>query len=202
MRAILLDATYEPLGIIGWKKAFRNIFELKDPFGNLLIESKATTLWTYPDKQIRSQTLAWDWPAIIILKKPSRRRKMKRQINPSTRSILIRDLYTCQYCTDKLSNKSGTKDHVIPESRGGKSTWDNLVACCKKCQEIKADKYLEDTNLKLARIPRAPTLAEKFRNGVRISSSFERKTWVVGLRKLGLDYLLDFEEEKQKEVKT
>lgn len=191
MRSILLDATYEPLGIISWKKAFRNVFELKDPFGNYLFEAKANVLWTYPEKKIRSQTLAWDWPAIIALRKPSKRRRMKRQVNPSTKSILIRDLYTCQYCTDKLTNKSGTKDHVIPEAHGGKTTWDNLVACCSDCQQKKSDKFPDECGMFPLRKPRAPTLEEKFTNAVRVSSSLERKTWVVGLRKLGLSHLLE-----------
>lgn len=191
MRAIMLDATYEPLGIVSWKKAWRKTLELKDRYGNVLHEAKATVLWSYPDKVIRSERNSWDFPAIIILKKPSGRKRNARRINPSKRSILVRDLYTCQYCGKKLSNTSGTRDHVYPESLGGPATWENLVACCKACQQKKADRTCEQSNMYPMSTPREPTLVERFRNGVRIANATERRTWMLGLKKLGLDYLMN-----------
>ncbi len=195
MRAIMLDATYEPLGIVSWKKAWRKTLDLKDRYGNILHEAKANVLWTYPDKIIRSEHAKWDWPAIIILKKPSGRNRKTRNIRPSKKSILIRDLYTCQYCQKKLSNSSGTRDHVYPDSLGGPTTWDNLVACCKSCQQKKSNRTCEQSGMFPKTTPREPTLIERFRNGVRISNSTERRTWMLGLKKLGLEYLMNGEEE-------
>jgi 5-methylcytosine-specific restriction endonuclease McrA len=169
----------EPLGIISWSKAF-----------NLYWEDKATVLWNYPDRKIHSARDEWDWPSILSLKYMVKRRP-DREINPSTRSILVRDLYTCQFCGVKLTNSSGTKDHVIPESRKGPSTWDNLVAACRVCQEKKGDKLPEECGMYPKTTPRAPTLAERFQNNIRVASSYERKNWRLGLKKLGLDYLLE-----------
>jgi len=67
-------------------------------------------------------------------------------------NIFIRDFYTCQYCGDQAESV----DHIIPKSKGGEHIWDNVVACCKKCNLIKADKYLTDTRLKLKRNPQQP----------------------------------------------
>lgn len=187
MRTILLDATYEPLGIISWHKAFRLLFESPD---STEVTSKADILWAYQDRKVHSPNAEWDWPSIIILRKPSNRKRQRRQINPSTKSILVRDLYTCQYCKDKLSNKSGTKDHVIPESKGGPSSWENLVACCRPCQMKKADLFVDECGMYPIRKPKAPTFEERFFNGIKISSSYERKSWKVGLKKLGLDHLI------------
>src|SRR6056297_3933398 len=107
MRTVLLSLSMEPLGIISWKKAF-----------SLQYEGKAELMWSYPDKKIRSIDQEFAWPSIICLKYMVRRRP-DRDINPSTRSILVRDLYTCQYCGVKLTNTSGTKDHVIPIAKKG-----------------------------------------------------------------------------------
>lgn len=190
MRAIQLDATYEPLGIISWKKAFMKTLELKDKYGNYIFESAAKILWTYPDQVLHSATHEFDWPAIIILKEPSNRLKKMKRVKPSLKSILVRDLYTCQYCGKKLGKKTGTRDHVYPESLGGKATWENLVAACRTCQSIKADKLCEDVNMFPIKTPREPTLVERFHNGIRIANSYERKTWIKGLKKLGLQHLI------------
>jgi 5-methylcytosine-specific restriction endonuclease McrA len=194
MRSIILDATMEPLGIIAWKKAWKKISELKDNKGNLITEAKATVLWTYPGRKLHSSTNEWDWPAIIILKNQSgRKRKTYKSIIPSKKSILIRDLYTCQYCGKKLTNSSGTRDHVYPESKGGEATWENMVACCKVCQFKKSNKTCEESNMYPANKPKEPSLMERFRNNIKVATSVERKTWTIGLKKLGLEYLLDGE---------
>lgn len=74
--------------------------------------------------------------------------------NRPTRSMIYkRDKNSCQYCgaTTKL-----TIDHVIPRSKGGEDSWDNLVVACSSCNVKKGDKMLEQTNLKLRKQPRAP----------------------------------------------
>lgn len=176
-RCVKLNSSYEPIEIISWRAAF-----------DLVWAEKASVLWTYPeDYKIHSQYLSWKYSSIIVLKKFSRRRPEKKDIIPSLKAILIRDLYTCQYCSAKLSSRTGSRDHVIPESRGGRSSWGNLVACCKNCQDIKADKMLSDTGLKLIRQPKAPKLSERFVNSIMIASSFERNSWKAGFKNLGLD---------------
>ena len=186
MRAIQLNANYEPLGIISWEKAFLKTFERKDKYDNYIWEAKAEILYTYPDRTIRGVTDEWPLPAIIILKNSVRQKKLSRMVNPSKRSILIRDLYTCQYCGEKVSNNSGTRDHVHPESRGGKATWDNLVACCNICQDKKADRTCEESDMYPRKTPREPTIFERFRNAIRVATATERRTWIAGLKKIGL----------------
>lgn len=179
MRSIKLTVGMEPLEIVTWKDAIK-----------LYFENKVNILWVYPDRKLHSPNKEWDWPSIISLKYSVDRRP-ERDINPSTRSILIRDLYMCQYCGCKLTNSSGTKDHVIPESRKGPSTWDNLVASCRTCQDKKADRMPEDCGMFPKIKPRSPTLQEKFKNNIIIANSYERRNWRMGLKKLGLDYLLE-----------
>ncbi len=75
----------------------------------------------------------------------------------SRANLLIRDRYTCQYCGKSVKNpKDRTIDHVLPRSRGGKTTWDNVVLCCRKCNLKKGDRTPEEAGMKLLSKPKAP----------------------------------------------
>jgi 5-methylcytosine-specific restriction endonuclease McrA len=76
----------------------------------------------------------------------------------SRKNILLRDRNTCQYCGVVLSSSDLTLDHVIPRSRGGLSTWENLVACCHPCNRRKGNRLLTEMDMKLFKEPRPFTL--------------------------------------------
>jgi 5-methylcytosine-specific restriction endonuclease McrA len=71
---------------------------------------------------------------------------------------LLRDRNTCQFCGAVFPSSELTLDHVVPRSRGGRSSWENLVACCYRCNNSKGDRTPEEAGLKLARRPRPFTL--------------------------------------------
>ena len=71
------------------------------------------------------------------------------------RNLLKRDNYRCQYCNKP--KKPLTIDHVLPRNRGGKDTWENLVAACIKCNTKKGDSHLKNINMKLLKKPRKPS---------------------------------------------
>lgn len=181
-RCVKLNLNWEPMEIVPWDKAFNFVY--------LEEQEKAQLLWTYPEEyQIRSQYLSWKYPSIIVLKGGVRRRPEKN-VNPSLKAILKRDKYTCQYCGTKLSNTTGTRDHIIPKAKGGHNGWKNLVASCLKCQAEKADRHPDECNMHPKNAPIAPKLSERFQNEVQTASSFERSSWKLGFKKLGMDYLL------------
>ena len=72
----------------------------------------------------------------------------------SRKNILMRDRYTCQYCHKTLNSGELTLDHVMPRARGGKSTWENLVACCYRCNNVKGDRTPEQAGMRLLKQPR------------------------------------------------
>ena len=76
----------------------------------------------------------------------------------SRKNILLRDHYTCQYCGKIFSPSELTLDHVIPKSRGGSSNWDNLVACCKRCNNRKGRYLPEEAGMRLIKRPQAFSL--------------------------------------------
>jgi len=69
------------------------------------------------------------------------------------RNILLRDAYRCQYCGQEFHGSELTLDHVIPRSQGGKNSWENLVACCRKDNHRKADRTPEEAGMPLLRRP-------------------------------------------------
>ena len=76
------------------------------------------------------------------------------ELKLSRRSVFARDNYTCQYCG--AGAKELTIDHVVPKRHGGGMHWENLVACCRRCNTKKGDKTPEKAGMKLLRQPRRP----------------------------------------------
>ncbi len=140
---VVFSQNYLPLCRINIKRAIA-----------LLVTDKAEPLdFTSLDGwQVRSPNLVLYVPKHIRLKVTSGERIWK--IPPvNRREILRRDHHTCQYCG---SSKHLTLDHVIPRSRGGKHTWDNVVTACEKCNSKKSDKTLYEVGMRLRTKPKAP----------------------------------------------
>lgn len=82
-------------------------------------------------------------------------------IPPLTNQALFgRDRSTCLYCGKQYPDEVLTRDHVLPVSRGGKDTWDNVVAACKRCNHFKGSRLLQDINLELLALPYVPNFSE------------------------------------------
>ncbi len=84
-------------------------------------------------------------------------KKMPRQgVKFSRRNIYARDKNHCQYCGKSFSSSELTLDHVLPRSRGGKATWDNIVCACVKCNHRKAGRTPKEARMKLVQAPKMP----------------------------------------------
>ncbi|MDM9383123.1 HNH endonuclease [Chlorogloeopsis sp. ULAP01] len=120
----------------------------------LLVTNKAEPLEinTVSGWQVHSPSLVVYVPKQIRLKITSCERIWK--VSPvNRREVLRRDRYSCQYCG---SSKNLTLDHVIPRSRGGQHTWDNVVAACERCNSSKGDRTLKEIGMHLRTTPKAP----------------------------------------------
>ncbi len=106
-------------------------------------------------KMIRSPSLSFLAPDAIYLVTYDRLPRL--EVVFSRANLLVRDNYTCQYCGRSVKNpKDRTIDHVIPRSRGGKTVWENVVLCCRKCNLRKGDRTPEEVGMKLIKRPKAP----------------------------------------------
>jgi 5-methylcytosine-specific restriction endonuclease McrA len=140
---LVLNATYEPLNIVSIQRAI--VLLLKDKAQ--VVEAAQTRL--------RAENFSMAVPLVIRLTAfvpiPHR-----MPLPLSRRTVLARDMYTCQYCGAQPAKAELTIDHVIPRSRGGATTWENVVTACAPCNRRKGDHLLEQAKMKLLSPPTRP----------------------------------------------
>ncbi len=143
-QTLVLNASYEPINIVSWKRAI-----------TLLFQGKVEGLAEY-DKEIRSISFTIRMPSVLRLLRYVGMRKRFHQVKFSRANIYARDLHTCQYCGTKCSTEDLTFDHVIPVVKGGSKTWNNIVTCCFECNHRKGGRTPEEAGMHLIRRPKAP----------------------------------------------
>lgn len=105
-----------------------------------------------------------DLPAIIATDGNAKVKTVPRITN---RLLFARDRHTCLYCGDPFPVSALTRDHVIPQSKGGPDVWTNCVASCSRCNHRKSDRTPEQANMPLLAVPFEPNLFEWFALGNR-----------------------------------
>lgn len=140
MRTLVLNAGYEPLAVVSFKRALV-----------LVLSDKATVIEHVEGDPVWGNSGSYDRPAVIILSRYVRVPGARR-VPVTRRGVLRRDAHRCAYCGKAAS----TIDHVLPRSRGGKDTWENLVACCLRCNNVKGDRTPQEMAWELRLVPQAP----------------------------------------------
>lgn len=143
MRVLALSSNYEPVGTISWEKAI-----------NLIFTDKVLTVGEY-EEEIHSPSICMKLPSVVVYKN-SKWRKVN-SVRFSRRNVWLRDEGRCQYCSRRVSLKAFTLDHINPRSRGGQTTWTNVVACCYDCNQKKGDKTLKEACMQLQKQAIKPT---------------------------------------------
>jgi len=139
---LVLNATYEPVNVCTVRRAVV-----------LLLKEKAEVIEHSIERSLHSATSTLPRPLVIRLvtyvriPRDTHRRKITR------RAVFARDNWTCQYCGSRTQL---TVDHVVPRSKGGGSTWENIVASCAPCNRRKGDSLLRQAGMQLTRQPRIP----------------------------------------------
>src|SRR6201993_5409641 len=126
MPVLVLNASYEPISICGARRALV-----------LVLKGIARTEEEH-GLTLHAQRSRIAMPSVIRLLEYRRIPHQTRAL--SRKNILLRDRNTCQYCGEAFAPGELTLDHVIPRSRGGNSTWENLVACCHICNRRKGNR--------------------------------------------------------------
>lgn len=141
-RALVLNVTYEPLSVVGGRRA-----------AVLVLADKADVV--HPsDEALHSERLIVPVPSVIRLRQLVRV-PYERSVALSRRAVFARDRDECQYC----AGPAETIDHVVPRSKGGSHTWENVVAACRRCNLRKGDRLLADLPMVLRQ---RPTPARRF----------------------------------------
>ena len=200
-KCLILNATNELLSVKEWMRAIKLVndsyipkYLLEDPefldkpkfIQDNYRKPKVEILGCY-DEYVHSEKMKIQLPSVIRLTYCVKTKKQER-LNASTlRNVLIRDRWTCQYCGCSLSLRTGTKDHVVPASCGGPNCMENIVASCKRCNNLKADKSLkqfeEEYGMKLNRSQlRKLNEEEKIMASIKKFKSKERRAWLKVLK--------------------
>ncbi len=137
---LVLNASYEPLAVVSPRRAV------------CLVLSDKVEMVHPSGAAFRSERRAVEVPSVVRL---SRYVNVPRQRHraPNRRAVFVRDDDACQYC----GRRAETVDHVVPRSRGGRHTWDNVVAACRLCNAKKRDRLPSENGMRLRRRPGHPS---------------------------------------------
>lgn len=165
---LVLNQNYEPINVCTIRRAIV-----------LVICEKAEVIEAY-GSPLYTTSYTFEAPSVIrlhqLIKRPRPRVKLTR------REVFVRDRYTCQYCG--TSHNDLTLDHVVPRSRGGPHTWENLVTACRSCNHRKGGKTVNEARMKLMQTPFEPRAGAYYAIERRLQSS-ALDSWLKFLPGLG-----------------
>jgi len=165
--ALVLNAdfrplSYFPLSIWPWQEAVK-----------ATLMGRVNTVAEY-DRMIRSPNLEMPLPSVVSLKdyiRPAERPAFTRF------NVFLRDRFTCQYSGQRLPAHELTFDHVIPRSRGGRTSWENVVTASSEWNLRKANLTPKEAGMQLLNEPRQPTTYELIENGRAFPPNFLHESW-------------------------
>lgn len=140
---LVLNASFEPLSVVSIQRALI-----------LLLKEKAEVVEA-AQAVLRSERMTVPVPLVIRLVYYVRI-PYPISLPISRRALLVRDRYTCQYCGTQPGRQDLTIDHVVPKSRGGATSWENVVAACRRCNGKKGNKTPAEAGMKLLAEPARP----------------------------------------------
>jgi hypothetical protein len=151
---LVLNASLEPLSILPAMRGFA-----------LVRRGKVDVIEADAGRVIRWQGGSAPMPVRVVLREYlNLGARYHAGAGLSKRNLLLRDAYTCQYCGAKEGEgRRGARltwDHVLPQSRGGQNTWENLVTACTSCNSRKGNRTPSEAGMPLQRLPRRPRKSE------------------------------------------
>lgn len=143
-KVLLLNASYEPLGTISVPRAVR-----------LVWKGSAAIVEPDGDRVLRSPSFQFPQPSVVRLVEYIDIRGRQRKSSSNRARILARDQYRCQYCGVRGTAFDLTMDHILPVSRGGVTSPENLAAACRECNQRKGNRTPEEARMPLLKNPAA-----------------------------------------------
>jgi 5-methylcytosine-specific restriction endonuclease McrA len=165
--ALVLNADYRPLSYFplstwNWQETIKAIF------------LDRVAVLSHYDRVVHSPSSAFQLPSVVALKQyiPQNRRP------PFTRfNVFLRDGFSCQYCGHGEQASELTFDHVVPRSRGGRTSWDNVVAACTRCNLSKGNQLPRECGMRPLTVPGMPTTFQLQERGRSFPPNFLHESW-------------------------
>ena len=165
--ALVLNAdfrplSYFPLSLWSWQDSVKAVFRDRV---NIVAEY---------ERVVRSPSFEMRLPSVISLKEYVH---LDRRPAFTRFNVFLRDRFVCQYCGDDYPSEELTFDHVIPRSRGGRTTWANVVTACQVCNLEKGDRLPAETGMHPLRPAVQPTTFQLQENGRAFPPNFLHESW-------------------------
>ena len=165
--ALVLNAdfrplSYFPLSLWSWQEAIKAVFLDRV---NVLSEYERT---------VRSPSFEMQLPSVIALKEYVH---LDRRPAFTRFNVFLRDRFHCQYCGDRFRTEDLTFDHVVPRSRGGRTTWTNIVTACQSCNLEKGSRLPEESGMFPRTRPVQPSTFQLQENGRAFPPNFLHESW-------------------------
>lgn len=192
---LVLNRSYYPVNVTSVKRAFCLLYQglaraVDSNYQTFDFHSWAELSAGVHDETVGLVDRAIRVPRVILL--VAYDRFPKREVRFSRLNIYARDRQRCQYCGVKLPKNELNLDHVIPRSRGGKTTWDNVVCSCMACNRVKGGRTPTEANLRLRGMPKRPAWTPLFHASFREKGY---KEWLPFLNIVDVSYwFLELEE--------
>ena len=142
-RVLVLNASYEPINVCTVRRA------------TVLVLKERAEILEHGDWTLRAESVTVPRPFVIRLVSYVRVPRDAHSRKITRRAVFARDRWTCQYCGS--GHGTLTVDHVIPRSKGGSSSWENIVTCCAPCNRRKGDRLPRQANMRLRHKPALPS---------------------------------------------
>ncbi len=165
--ALVLNAdfrplSYFPLSLWSWQEAIKAVFL-----------DRVNVLSEY-DRTVRSPSFEMQLPSVIALKEYVH---LDRRPAFTRFNVFLRDRFHCQYCGDRFRTEDLTFDHVVPRSRGGRTTWTNIVTACQSCNLEKGSRLPEESGMFPRTRPVQPSTFQLQENGRAFPPNFLHESW-------------------------
>ena len=165
--ALVLNAdfrplSYFPLSLWPWQEAVKAVFL-----------DRVNIISEY-DRVVRSPSFEMKLPSVIALKEfvPMARRQAFTRFN-----VFLRDRFACQYCNEPYPAHELTFDHIVPRSKGGRTTWENVVTACQTCNLLKGDRLPHQVRMYPRKKPAQPSTFQLQENGRGFPPNYLHHSW-------------------------
>jgi len=162
--ALVLNADFRPVSVfplstLAWDEAVKAV-----------VKGKLNVVAEY-DVSVRSPTTEIRLPSVVALREY--RKSASRLVAFTRRNLFLRDRFRCQYCGDPFKSEDLTFDHVVARSKGGRTTWENIVAACGPCNCDKDDEHRVPLTL-----PKKPTVGDLARAAKDLQPVVHHESWL------------------------
>jgi 5-methylcytosine-specific restriction endonuclease McrA len=159
-RVLVLNRSFQPVAVTRAARAFGLLCSgaaraLDKEFRSFDFSSWAELAWEHGDDVIHTPRQVLKVPRVVVLQAYDR--MPRTQVRFSRQNIYLRDNFTCQYCRKVFSRSGLNLDHVVPRSQGGRTSWENVVCSCVRCNLEKGGRTPEQAGIKLLKEPKRPS---------------------------------------------